>query len=537
MEAYDVAVIGSGPAALRAAIGVAELGATVIVLSSNPWDGASSSSEFEGITAPLNESSGNALRNDTISAGSFNNDQRTVHRWSSMAAEEVSLLEKIGLPLRRQSDGRLHLSRQPGHSFNRVASAGCQTGRSIIRILENECLRHNILHRTEWIPLHLALDEGAVRGVIGLDSNKGQVQGILSRAIILADEAHGSAWKGSGNEWGFSLSIAMDAGVPLRGIENVAWHPLLVEGSTFPLPFSLLDDGALIRGTDGSCLEFGSGESPEGICIRMINSGNRHVLDARLMDKDGFSWSRELRTSLKSIYNLDIENDVVPIQPGIVSSLGGLLTDERGRVLMGSWNSWATGLWAAGSIGSAGFHGSSYLAGNRLLADVISGSICGKEAGNWVSGRGLGRKEDLQSKLIDLQSSLDEWVSIDVGDSHPRISDLPLRLSKSMMVATHPNSSASEFSEAKKEVDVLSKLIHEVIPESTNLSSNNSLIEALGWRSCVRIAQLTLSSLEERKTRINDHIHLLHSTKSGIQALELRNKSDGGWYVEPPAVQ
>ena len=95
MEAWDIIVIGDGPAALRAAAAAAKGGASTLMMSSDSL-GVGNDSAIDGIAAPLKESTIKSHRDDTIRAGAYLCDQDIVSMRVSQATRQVDLLERDG---------------------------------------------------------------------------------------------------------------------------------------------------------------------------------------------------------------------------------------------------------------------------------------------------------------------------------------------------------------------------------------------------------------------------------------------------------
>jgi aspartate oxidase len=74
MEAWDVIVLGDGPAALHAAAEAAKSGASTLMMSSTGL-GNPGMSALEGVSAPIQESNNRSHREDTIRCGAFLCDQ------------------------------------------------------------------------------------------------------------------------------------------------------------------------------------------------------------------------------------------------------------------------------------------------------------------------------------------------------------------------------------------------------------------------------------------------------------------------------
>ena len=114
MEAWDIIVLGDGPAALRAASTAAESGTSVLMMSIDSL-GSGHGASTDGIAAPIKESTMKSHSDDTIRAGNFLCDQDIVTQRISLACRQVDLLERWGPTCWKRS----HRTFRPRHSRNK----------------------------------------------------------------------------------------------------------------------------------------------------------------------------------------------------------------------------------------------------------------------------------------------------------------------------------------------------------------------------------------------------------------------------------
>ena len=89
MEAWDVLVIGDGPAALRSASVSAKNGAKTLLISATAL-GNGDLSALDGLAAPIQEMNNRGHREDTIKSGYFLCDQDIVTAKTNMAIDEMN---------------------------------------------------------------------------------------------------------------------------------------------------------------------------------------------------------------------------------------------------------------------------------------------------------------------------------------------------------------------------------------------------------------------------------------------------------------
>lgn len=89
MESWNLVVVGSGPAALRAAIAAADAGTTPLLLESSGIGAGSAATDLAGLAVSIDEVSSSAHRDDTISAGGESTDKVAAAR---VCGESISVL-------------------------------------------------------------------------------------------------------------------------------------------------------------------------------------------------------------------------------------------------------------------------------------------------------------------------------------------------------------------------------------------------------------------------------------------------------------
>ena len=204
MEAWDVIVLGDGPAALHAAAEAAKSGASTLMMSStglgNPGPGS-----LEGLSASLQQSNNRSHREDTIRCGAFLCDQDIVAETTSGATRVVDLLERRGLNFRRDQQGLPMVRKAFGHQQPRTVDAGSATALGLQQLGEEQCMRHGVIRRGDQVPLTLVHTNQSVEGLVVVDMVNGRIIGLQCKALIIADDgfegAFHPAWLALGWTW------------------------------------------------------------------------------------------------------------------------------------------------------------------------------------------------------------------------------------------------------------------------------------------------------------------------------------------------
>ena len=120
MESWNLVVVGSGPAALRAAIAAADAGTTPLLLGSSGIGAGSAATDLAGLAVSIDEVSSSGHRDDTISAGGESTDKVAAARVCGESLSVLAELERWGLVLRRREGGLPHAAQVAGHSLSLI---------------------------------------------------------------------------------------------------------------------------------------------------------------------------------------------------------------------------------------------------------------------------------------------------------------------------------------------------------------------------------------------------------------------------------
>ena len=180
-------IIGSGLAGLATAWALAPQ-ECILVTPGSLTEQAASMWAQGGIAAALAEDDSPALHaEDTVRAGAFVGDTRTIRRITDAAPQVVALLQQIGVPFDVDADGRLDLALEGGHSRSRVAHAGDSSGAAITSAMAAAVRELPSVQTLEQHSARRLLTDadGAISGVEVVDAT-GQAHVIETDAVVLA---------------------------------------------------------------------------------------------------------------------------------------------------------------------------------------------------------------------------------------------------------------------------------------------------------------------------------------------------------------
>ena len=478
MESREVVVIGSGPAALRAAIACSDAGVVPLVIDEFGIGSGSGTPPVAGIAASIDELNSQSHTEDTLAAGGEFCNESIVSRTCNEGVSTLAELERWGLALRRREGGLPHAAPAPGHQVPRLTGCGDSTTREVTRILEEQAIKRGIQRNTDYLPLSIVSDNNQVRGVVALNISTGEIEPFQTKAVILATEGHQGLWSNPNEGPGTGSALAISAGIQLRGMGNTPRHPLTIRDCGIHIPMDVLGSGGRIRRENGD--DIGPEEALEG---------EPCVLDLRGMDPDAKSWFSQTSLRISDRLGLDITRDVIPLSPGVAYTTGGAPCDNDGRVIFGEQNTedsptrlWHTGLYAAGRSANTGMHGDYPLPGNILLDDLVSGKAAGSHAATWAPANQFGGSDQIERAVQDASNriaSIREGEGMTVGNFASKLSSA---------ISTGSSSKDSAIAEINSIKDSGIRLT------DNSKVMNTEMVEALRLHGLALVAESIVSS-------------------------------------------
>ena len=145
--------------------------------------------------------------------------------------------------------------RSPGQTFDRTVHKGDLTGIEIINRLAEQVWRRDVRRLEDHRALDLiaSVDGAELAGVLMLDMRSGEPLLVRARATLLATGGGPTMYRyhtPSGDKSCDGLAMALRAGLPLRDIEMVQFHPTgLLAGEGTRMTGTVLEEG--LRGSGG----------------------------------------------------------------------------------------------------------------------------------------------------------------------------------------------------------------------------------------------------------------------------------------------
>ncbi len=385
----DIVIVGSGIAGLTTALKARRAG-RVLLVTKTVLDAGSTRWAQGGIAAALDPAdSAEEHLQDTLAAGVGICDVDAVRTLVRRGPELVHELVALGTAFDRNPDGVLALTREGGHSRNRIAHAGGDaTGAEIERALiaavqaapEIEIIEHALV-------LDLLTDaHGHACGVTLHVIDEGERDGVgaaLGRAVVLATGGLGQVYAATTNppvSTGDGVALALRAGAVVTDLEFVQFHPTVLWlgsaalGQQPLVSEAVRGEGAVLRDVTGTAFMAGrhplADLAPRDVVAReiwrqMAATGSDHVLlDATGLGRELIEHRFPTIVATCRAHGIDPVSEPIPVAPAAHYSSGGVRTDLRGRTSI-------KGLYACGEVSCTGVHGANRLASNSLLEGLV----------------------------------------------------------------------------------------------------------------------------------------------------------------------
>jgi len=403
---YDILIIGSGIAGLRAAIAAAAANKNLnIALISKVQVMRSHSVSAEGGTAAvLFEQEGDNLEShiyDTIKGSDFLADQDVVERLVSNMPYEIYQLDHWGMPWSRTESGRIDQRWFGGYSFPRATYAQDKVGFFEMQTLYDTCLKYddNIHFYNEWFCTAILSDENNFRGVTAIEMKSGNFVKFRAPAGIICTGGAGRIYSFSTYAYSSTpdgLDMAYRAGLALKDMEFVQFHPTGILPSGILITEGARGEGGYLINNQGErfmkkyapkTLELASRDVVSRAMMREIQEGRgfKHESGVDCLKIDlthlGAERIREHLGGIREIgikfSGIDIINEPIEIRPVCHYMMGGIHTNIDGATEM-------NGLWAAGEAACNSTHGANRLGANSTGECLVWGTITGKLAAQYA---------------------------------------------------------------------------------------------------------------------------------------------------------
>jgi len=340
---------------------------------------------------------------DTIEGGKWLNDQDLAWKLVTEAQVRIRELEnELGCFFDRNPDGSVHQKAFAGQTFDRTVHKGDLTGIEIINRLSEQVWRRDVKRMEDHRALDLipSADGTGLAGVLMLDMRTGEPIMVRAKATLLATGGGPTMYKyhtPSGDKTCDGLAMALRAGLALRDLEMVQFHPTgLLAGAGTRMTGTVLEEG--LRGAGGQLLD-SRGERFMFDYDKRGERATRDIVSRSIMYqiRKGFETQNggvhikmshlgpdHVRRTFKGMVErcadcgFDLAGGLVEVIPTAHYMMGGVAFDLDCRTTMPR-------LYAAGED-TGGVHGANRLGGNGVANSTVFGGVAGAAMARAIAG-------------------------------------------------------------------------------------------------------------------------------------------------------
>ena len=556
----DLLIVGGGAAGLRAAIAAAAAVPDLdIAVVSKVYPMRSHTVSAEGGAAAVIKSgdSLDAHAYDTISGADWLCDQDVVEAFVDEAPREMLQLEHWGCPWNREPDGSVAVRPFGGMKIKRTWFAADKTGFHMLHTLFQTSLRYGSVRRfDEWFVTKLLVDEGRCHGVVAIELATGKIHGITAKAVILCTGGCGKIFPFTTNaniKNGDGMALAYRAGVPLKDMEFVQYHPTGLPQTGILITEAARAEGGWMLNKDGyrylqdydlgtptpkpvlRSMELGPrdrlsqafikeqerGRTLEGPYGHYVNLDIRHIGEQEIDRKLPF-----VRELCRKYANLDPVRELIPVRPVVHYMMGGVHTDIMGATPL-------DGLYAAGEVACVNLNGANRLGSNSLTECLVFGARAGRAAATFAAGAPA-PGASVEAQVRDEERRLEEDFFSASGRTE-RIADVRSEMQTAMEESAGIYRTGAALTAGAETVGRLQAHAQRLLIEDRSRTFNTELTAALELGYMLELAQVILRSAEARTESRGAHQRTDHPKRDDERFLahSLAYRTDGG----PPRIE
>ena len=532
MHEFEALIIGAGGAGLYAALEASRAAKTAVISKLHPMRSHTGAAQG-GIGAAL----GNIEEDkpewhafDTIKGGDYLVDQEAAIILAEDAVRAVYDLENRGLPFSRTAEGRIDQRRFGGHTRNfgeaavrRSCYAADRTGHMILQTLYQQCIKNEVSFYDEFQVLDVLIEDRKVAGLVALELATGELHVFRSKAILFATGGFGQMFRTTSNAFantGDGPAVLLRRGVPLEDMEFFQFHPTGIRGMGI-----LITEG--VRGEGGILLNRKEQRFMERYAPTLLDLAPRDMVSRAIMEEiragDGIRGDRRINDYVhldathlgkevieaklpdiadfcRTYLGLDPADAPIPVQPTAHYAMGGIPTDNEGRVLADGGGALIEGLYAAGECACISVHGANRLGTNSLVDLVVYGRRAGQDIARYLKAADLAPLgKDPEGPARSMIETLTD------GGKGPHGGRIREQMKDVMMEKVGIYRKEEDMQKAVAELQALRDRYREVRAQDSSKRYNTDLLEIFELQNLLDLALVTAAGAANRKESRGAH--------------------------------
>lgn len=379
----DILIIGSGCSGLYCALQL-PADKQITIITKADLESSDSFLAQGGMCMLKSDSDYDSYFEDTMKAGHYENDKKSVDIMIRSSQDVVKDLLSYGVDFKRDEDGALAFTREGAHSTKRILFHEDITGKEITsKLLAAVQKLPNVTILEHTTMVDIICRENICYGAV-IRHADGTLEKATADYTVFATGGVGGLYRHSTNFrhlTGDALAVSIRHHIDLKDINYIQIHPTTLysekpEDRSFLISESVRGEGAKLY--DKNMNRFVNELLPRDLLTEAI-------LAQMEKDQTEFVWE-DLRTipedELKSHFpnivehcremGYDVTKECIPVVPAQHYFMGGIRVNHRSRTSMEQ-------LYAVGETACNGVHGKNRLASNSLLESLVFAKRAAKD--------------------------------------------------------------------------------------------------------------------------------------------------------------
>ena len=517
---YDIIIVGSGLAGLRAAITAASKNKSlkIAVLSKVQVMRSHSVSAEGGTAAVLYDNEGDNIEShiyDTIKGSDFLADQDVAERLVNWIPREIIQLDRWGMPWSRRENGRIDQRKFGGYSFPRATYAQDKVGFYEMQTLYDTCLKFdNISFFNEWFCTSILHEGSTFQGFTCIEMKNGNFVNITAPSGIICTGGAGRIFSFSTYAYSSTpdgLDMAYRAGMALKDMEFVQFHPTGILPSGILITEGARGEGGYLINSEGERfmknyakekLELAPRDVVSRSMITEIQAGRgfKHItgVDCLKLDlthlgeeriKEKLAGIREIGIKFSGI---DVINEPIEVRPVCHYMMGGIHSNVDGATEF-------NGLWVAGEASCNSTHGANRLGANSTSECLVWGAITGELAANHaLSKRNVSINID-DKQILQEEKRIYDGIFRGSGDVNPY--EIRKILTDTMDEKAYVYRNENDLIDGLKKIRSLKLMSWKHVDDQAK-EYNTNFVNVMEIDSMLRVAEVVLlGAINRRESR------------------------------------
>jgi fumarate reductase flavoprotein subunit len=465
-------------------------------------------------------------------------------------------LEHWGCPWSREPTGKVAVRPFGGMKIERTWFAADQSGFHILHTLFQTSLRYQSIRRfDEYFATDLLVDDGRCIGAVAIEMRSGRIVAFQAKAVIIATGGAGRVFPFTSNgaiKTGDGMALAYRAGVPLKDMEFVQYHPTGLPGTGILITEGSRGEGGILTNKDGyrylqdynlgppdpwprnKAMELGPRdrlsqafwhEQRKGRTIKtpygdVVHLDIRHLGEKKINER--LPMIRELAHTYAGV---DPVHAPIPVRPVVHYSMGGIHTDIDAATSL-------PGLYAAGECACVSINGANRLGSNSLTELLVFGARAGRRAAAFVRTARADGAAAVRAAAESAEAGIRKLFAREDGTES--VAGLRKAMHDAIESGAGIYRSDGALQETCRTLAELRRRYNKVQLQDRSNVFNTDLIQVLELGAMLQVAEAIAHSAAHRKESRGSHQRLDHPERDDVNYLKHSLATCRG--DEPPVV-